>query len=1147
MCINVDLDDHIIHHLNSSAHPLGLRALSSTLRRQVDAPDYLVVQHLRKLMQQGAVECENGDWRSTKRESGDRSFSLPHVSRQTHECIWSKELWPFYHDDQRTDEDANFHHERWGLFRRLLKYYIQCVRNEEGADAHAYLNQLNSNFLFLRRNGFWQPRSGIRWESIIPLSSHISTFTTQLPSAGDDSPLVLGYPLNATFKRNENGINVSVLRPVFFFPLQVEVVAQGLRLSIDEPLPEVNLGWLEYAFSRKADRQRNFLSACGFMNASMTEDGCLEGGGRSLVPSLEALVAALSSFLPGKIRERLDLSDIPDTPLKEPFDNGIYNRAVVMFAKRTRYSRRLLQELSIISHAPDEVLDKTALGSIFSESPTSRLTIDEETPVEGVVADVFPFNASQRQAVASLLRRDLSVITGPPGTGKSQVVAGAAANARFQGQSVLIASRNHKAIDAVVDRLVDPSGHPMVVRTNSKDDPSLKYTFSSAIRDMLTAQVDEEAQEKAERILKDLFARLAERGHEADIAAQVLRISTELGEMENRLSYLTKELPSDLSRTLDQIPHDFPIVQVRTATNDLSKQNGHAGTTRSTLGSIFLYLRLRNRFRRFPGIPPLPRWPGRYGQNILKGASGTLRQAAEYAELRLKTLELESRTAQLPPLEEITEKVSRIGQRMDDILPELLTLDVKRRMGLKNEEARTTLASLRAALRSLRTGFADGHLDQQAAREIEGTGREVLHAKPVWAVTSLSAGSRIPFCPGLFDLALLDEASQSDIPSAIPILFRAKRAGVIGDPLQLAHTSRLNLAKDTLMRRSLELGRLEDQRFAYTESSLYDLCAGTTGVEPIFLDTTYRSAGDIASYSSSLFYNGGLRVGTDSRRLSPPPGLRPGIHWTEIQGMVESSGNSGCHCQDEVEEIVRYVNVLLGDGQFKGSLGIVTPFRQQANRIQDALYESEVNFQALQNASMHVDTAHGFQGDERDVILFSLCGGPDMPRGSRHFLRENGNLFNVAVSRARAVLHVVGNRDWASRCGIPHVEHLAHPENCRPAASPKSPWYPHESPYEELLFKSLVDAGLNPKPQYPVRYRRLDMALVRSGNNEFKLDIEVDGDCHRNSDGSRKSDDMWRDIELQGLGWKVARFWTYQLREDLNGCVAKIVKLWEQA
>jgi len=1147
MAVTADLSEQILQHLERAKRPVKLRDLSTSLRKRGTAPDYIVLRHLRELMRQGEAECVNGAWRSTCRHSDDGLFRLPCVSRQTHEEIWSREPWPFHHSKEEMVEESSVDRERWGLFRKLIKYYIQCVRNEEGADAHAYLNQLNTNLIFLRRNGFWQPRPGARWQTILPLGSHLSEFTAQIPHAGDDSPLVLGYPLNATFKQNENGINVSVLRPVFFFPLQVEVVAQGLRLCIDDPIPEVNLGWLEYAFSRKADRQRNFLSACGFMSANMMEDGSLEGAGRRLAPSLEALVAALSSFLPAKIRDRLDLANIPDTPLSEPFENGIYNRAVVMFAKRTRYSQRLLQELSIISQAPDEVLDQTALASIFAERQTSIHTSDKEAPVEGLVADVFPFNASQRQAVASLLQRDLSVITGPPGTGKSQVVAGAAANARFQGQSVLIASRNHKAIDAVVDRLVDPSGCPMVVRTNSKDDPSLKYTFSSAIRDMLAAQVDEDAQEKADRILKDLSARLEERSREANVAAELLRISAELGEIENRLSYLTRELSGDLSRTLDQIPLEFPTELVRAMSNRLSRQDGRTGTAWSFFWKDFLYSRLRSRLRRFPEMPSLPWWPGKHGRYILKEALGSLLQAAEYAEFRLKALELESRTNQMPALEKITEKVTRIGQRIDEILPELLTLDVKRRLGLRNGEVRAKLAGLRTALQSLRTGFADGNLNRQAAREVGLTGREILHANPVWAVTSLSVGSRIPFCPGLFDLALLDEASQSDIPSAIPILFRAKRAGVIGDPLQLTHTSRLNLGKDTLMRRSLELGRLKDQRFAYTESSLYDLCAGTAGVDPVFLDTTYRSAGDIASYSSNLFYNGRLRVGTDSNRLYAPQGVHPGIHWTEIQGAVESSGSSGCHCPAEVDDIVRHVNALLSDRKFQGTLGIVTPFRQQANRIQDALYDSDVNYQALQHARMHVDTAHGFQGDERDVILFSLCGGPDMPQGSRHFLRENGNLFNVAVSRARAVLHVVGNRNWASRCGIPHVERLAHPEECRPSAPPKSPWYPHESPYEELLFKALVEAGLTPKPQYPVRYRRLDMALVRPGENGFKLDIEVDGDCHRNSDGSRKLDDMWRDIELQGLGWKITRFWTYQLREDLPGCVAKIVKLWEQA
>jgi len=179
------------------------------------------------------------------------------------------------------------------------------------------------------------------------------------------------------------------------------------------------------------------------------------------------------------------------------------------------------------------------------------------------------------------------------------------------------------------------------------------------------------------------------------------------------------------------------------------------------------------------------------------------------------------------------------------------------------------------------------------------------------------------------------------------------------------------------------------------------------------------------------------------------------------------------------------------------------------------------------------------------VMVFSLCAGPDMPRGSKSFLRETGNLFNVAVSRARSVMHVVGNRDWAKRCGIPHVEKLASKTGMSNAAITKGPWYPHESPWEEKLFNALTAVDLNPRPQFPLSSRRLDMALIDTEKKRIKIDVEVDGDCHRNADGTRKKDDLWRDIQIQGMGWKVMRFWTYQLREDMDGCVNKIMEAWE--
>jgi very-short-patch-repair endonuclease len=422
----------------------------------------------------------------------------------------------------------------------------------------------------------------------------------------------------------------------------------------------------------------------------------------------------------------------------------------------------------------------------------------------------------------------------------------------------------------------------------------------------------------------------------------------------------------------------------------------------------------------------------------------------------------------------------------------------------------------------------------------------LLQHFPLWAVTNLAAGSRFPLLPGLFELAVLDEASQCDIPSAIPILFRAKRVGVVGDPHQLSHATKLSRTRDALLRKRHGLVELPEQRFSYPDTSLYDLFAQTNNVHPLFLKETYRSVESIADYSNQNFYGGRLRVVTMAERLKIPKGVRPGIHWTDVVSPIHSGGPSGCFAPEEVEVVMQLVRALLLEQQFEGTVGVVTPFRQQANRLNDRLYQ-EIAPAARRASHLIVDTAHGFQGDERDVMVMSLCAGPDMPSGSRGFLRETANLMNVAVSRARAVLHVVGNRSWAARSGIPHLERLATPsQGSSHQKNPcRSPWYPHESPWEKVLFDALKARGVEPEPQYPTLGRRLDLALVRKGESGLKIDLEVDGDqFHRNPDGSRRRDDIWRDIQLQGAGWKVMRFWVYQLREDLDGCVKKILKMW---
>jgi very-short-patch-repair endonuclease len=181
------------------------------------------------------------------------------------------------------------------------------------------------------------------------------------------------------------------------------------------------------------------------------------------------------------------------------------------------------------------------------------------------------------------------------------------------------------------------------------------------------------------------------------------------------------------------------------------------------------------------------------------------------------------------------------------------------------------------------------------------------------------------------------------------------------------------------------------------------------------------------------------------------------------------------------------------------------------------------------------------QGGERDLMLFSLCGGPGLTPGGAWFLgEENKNQFNVAVSRARAVLHIFGNREWAMMCGLRHIQQLAKRTITDAAGARRPGPEPYQSPWEKVLAEALVQAGISVVPQYPIAGRFLDLAILKPR----KIDLEVDGESiHRTAGGGRKDDDYWRDLQLQSLGWKVCRFWVYELREDLPKCVRRVSQL----
>jgi very-short-patch-repair endonuclease len=268
---------------------------------------------------------------------------------------------------------------------------------------------------------------------------------------------------------------------------------------------------------------------------------------------------------------------------------------------------------------------------------------------------------------------------------------------------------------------------------------------------------------------------------------------------------------------------------------------------------------------------------------------------------------------------------------------------------------------------------------------------------------------------------------------------------------------------------------------------------------------------------------------------------RTGIDWTHIPEDIEHVSGSGAMSRGQINGIVSELKRLATEG-FKGTVGVVSPFKIQANRIYDAVLQAfESNLPEKWN--FHVDTANGFQGDERDIILLSLVGGKTMPRGAEWFLKNDTspNLFNVAVSRAKIILHVFGDKEWARSCEIPHIVKLAQAYDRYVMKQD----YVFRSDligpvWEPTFAEALRGAKIPFVQQYPVCGSRfyLDFAII---NSSIKLDIEIDGEMfHRDSHGKRRIEDFQRDILLIAHGWKIKRFWVYELRENLDRCIQSV-------
>lgn len=261
-------------------------------------------------------------------------------------------------------------------------------------------------------------------------------------------------------------------------------------------------------------------------------------------------------------------------------------------------------------------------------------------------------------------------------------------------------------------------------------------------------------------------------------------------------------------------------------------------------------------------------------------------------------------------------------------------------------------------------------------KNIKAKTEDLLREYPVVLSTTYSAKSCISK-DMVFDYVIMDEASQVDIKTGALALSCAMDAVIVGDDKQLPNVVS---QEEALALQAIQLTYKVDDRYNEITHSFLQSCVEVFKDIPVtLLREHYRCHPKIIEFCNQHFYNGELVAMTDDNGED---------NVLQVVQTVEGNHARGHFNQREIDVIVQEVLPQCADS---GSIGIITPYRQQADEINKALGKDIAS------------TVHKYQGRECDTIIMSMVDNKPTE------FSDDSNLLNVAISRAKTHLYVVTN------------------------------------------------------------------------------------------------------------------------------------------
>ncbi|MCR5463403.1 MAG: DUF4011 domain-containing protein [Bacteroidales bacterium] len=807
-------------------------------------------------------------------------------------------------------------------------------------------------------------------------------------------------------------------------------------------------------------------------------------------------------------------------------------------------------------------------------------------------------DSSQLRAIRDAVLGRSFVMHGPPGTGKSQTITNIIANAIYNGKRVLFVSEKKAALEVVQKRLEEIGLDPFCLEIHSNK--ARKSAVLSKLDYLLNLQWEtppesfavDAARIDEEKSVLDTHAEGVNRVYPVglslyDCVSGYLKLPDGISPHRIPSSVLAplkvggfKEMQSSVHDYVTAIRHsgvssdcrlfDLPVVEYSPDLKDKLYRRFNTVLERNGIRFWWEARKLQKELGRTIGVElsrksllvvreKLERWC----DNIsgLKMYAIYARQKARLCGQGLGMIVDEFETGRIMPerLEDYFlkcfyrsyathiidhEKGLGIfcGELFESFIKKFREDDESFRATIRKELIAKVASRLSGPDDSLSHGYEMTILKKAIRNNSRGMSLRTLFERipnllprlcPCMLMSPLSVSQYLQPEGGQFDVVIFDEASQLPTSEAIASIARGKALIVVGDPKQLPPTTFFEA--DSFDEENAEKEDME---------SILDECIALS-LPSVHLKWHYRSRHEsLIAFSNANYYDNGLLTFPSNDDLSTRVTFHP------VDGIYDR-GRTRTN-ETEAEAIVQEVKRRLTDTKEQTkSIGIVTFNASQKNLIDKKLEELFLKNKALakiaanQDEPMFVKSLENVQGDERDVILFSVGYGLDRRgRVSLNFgpLNQDGGWrrLNVAVSRARQEMEVFSSLQpeqivesgFVPRGVTDLKAFLKYARDGRDVLDNISSSIVKENLFAEKIADVLRTEGHLVQTNIGSSDFRVDIGVVDPSNpGNYLYGILLDGPGYSSAEAARDRE-VIRPQVLEGLGWTIKRDWILDWYDD---------------